>query len=388
MKNIFKIWLGAALFAAIHLSSNAQIEFTRQSQVDSFLANISSTHVRTFVFRYDIGVPANDQITDLSGFDTIRKIGAYFMNFEWKDMPWFKVLSKSALIFINMPLLETISGPDTLSEIMMHFEECPKMKKISRETIPGLVSFYYMQFYNNSLDSLVVDLTDVQISKINDLRSKTIILEKNNIKNVIIWDPDLVAQEFFIEKDSTMQYLYIDGKKVGKRGGNISENSELELIRGFKTCDNCRADITYNRKLKDLCVLRDGLVYFYDNLAAHNKHLFRVHDNGLGASSIEELRAADCSWLSDTFTTVNERENQENKLQVFPNPSRGIFNLLPSGGNQIAKVYLYNLQGREIPIQVAPNAEVSMNAPNRGLYMLRVVYTTGEMETLKVMVDE
>jgi hypothetical protein len=378
MKTLRLVLIAIALLT--RYSSNSQIEFTRQSQVDSFVANISQTHIRTFVFRYDIGVPANNQITDLSGFDVLTGVVATFMNFEWEDMPWFKKLHNSHLDFINMPLLSSISGPDSLTQQGFYFGDCPSFKEFSQKTIPGLKQLYTLKFVGTAMDSLHIDLTGIKMTSSNDLYSKRIDIKNTRIKHVHIWDPDLIASIFVIENDSAMQYLYIDGKKVGKRGGDIIGNSELEYLRGFKTCDNCRADIYDNPKLKDVCVLRDGLVKFYDGLMPRNKGEFRVYNNGPGASSIEDLRAADCSWLADTFTTVYETNAAAGGLKIYPNPTRGRFNIHAPSGKQIQKVSVYTLQGVEVPVEFEAGQRnvVEMEEAAQGMYVLKVEYADGE----------
>jgi hypothetical protein len=111
-----------------------------------------------------------------------------------------------------------------------------------------------------------------------------------------------------------------------------------------------------------------------------NKGEFRVYNNGPGASSIEDLRAADCSWLADTFTTVYETNAAAGGLKIYPNPTRGRFNIHASSGKQIQKVSVYTLQGVEVPVEFEAGQRnvVEMEEAAQGMYVLKVEYADGE----------
>jgi hypothetical protein len=389
MKTLRLVLIAIALHTGY--SSNSQIEFTRQSQVDSFLITYDSSRASTITFRYDIGVPANDQIKDLSGFNNANNMVLTFANFEWEDIPWFESLTNGSISLINMPFIKSFSGLINFHKFSkFNIINCNNLKEISQRTIPGWKSMYALTIRDCVMDSLKIDFTGMSKARHNTLQYQRIDIRNTRIKHVHIWDPDLIASIFYIENDSAMQYLYIDGKKVGKRGGDIIGNSELEYLRGFKTCDNCRADIYDNPKLKDLCVLRDGLVKFYDGLSPKNIGSFRVYNNGPGASSIEDLRAADCSWLADTFTTVYETNAAAGGLKIYPNPTRGRFNIHAPSGKQIQKVSVYTLQGAAVPVKFEAGRRnvVEMDNPEKGMFILKVAFDGGDTETLKIVVEE
>jgi hypothetical protein len=372
--------------------SFAQTEFTRQAQVDSFIQaypyNVMYHHI---VLRDDINVIKDQKINNLSGFNKFKSVSVSLMNFEWVDIPWFTGFENAGGVeLINMPNLKTMSGIEgkMIDTAVFIVENCPSMERYPpKDAFGGIIEFEMRQIER---DTVIINFTGIE-RLYNSQWSNKIQLYGNRIKYLKILDPNGAGSELVIYDDDSLEWLEYHSQYKGVAIKWVN-NPKLKYIRGFSNTEGVAVRGVYdNISLSDLCVIREAIDNNYQRFNAQMKSTFNTFfsGNATGANSYEEIMAYDCSWVADTPTITGLNDNgSHTKLQVFPNPSRGIFNLLPPGGLQIAKVYLYNLQGREIPIQVAPNAVVSINAPNRGLYMLRVAYTTGEMETLKVMVDE
>ncbi|MCB0483604.1 MAG: T9SS type A sorting domain-containing protein [Flavobacteriales bacterium] len=77
-------------------------------------------------------------------------------------------------------------------------------------------------------------------------------------------------------------------------------------------------------------------------------------------------------------------------LSIYPNPSRGRFNIHAPSGKQIQKVSVYTLQGAAVPVKFDAGQRnvVEMDNPEKGMFILKVAFDGGDTETLKIVVEE
>lgn len=79
---------------------------------------------------------------------------------------------------------------------------------------------------------------------------------------------------------------------------------------------------------------------------------------------------------------INEIETGEAEVNVFPNPSNGIFNFQYSGNDEKCRLEVYNILGEEVyeqKITSAQQSTINLSAQAKGLYLYRVISSTGSV---------
>ncbi len=86
--------------------------------------------------------------------------------------------------------------------------------------------------------------------------------------------------------------------------------------------------------------------------------------------------------ISVIKTSLSEIENSP--LDIFPNPTRGILNI--QSEKKIEQVEMFDLQARQLKIQWAvPNQQMELNHLANQVYLLKVIYSNGEIEMRKIV---
>ena len=83
-------------------------------------------------------------------------------------------------------------------------------------------------------------------------------------------------------------------------------------------------------------------------------------------------------WIHTTYYDVGEQSDGNHRLEVFPNPNTGLFNMVLEGFAGRVNVAMYNAEGTKIMDWVVDNASENVHLPvdcfhlRNGLYTLRV----------------
>ena len=79
--------------------------------------------------------------------------------------------------------------------------------------------------------------------------------------------------------------------------------------------------------------------------------------------------------LSRTLTDVNDTSIQQIDIQVFPNPSNGVFEIITSEVKNVTPAVVYNLQGKVIKtLQINNNiTQLDLSGLPEGVYILNVI---------------
>ncbi len=77
---------------------------------------------------------------------------------------------------------------------------------------------------------------------------------------------------------------------------------------------------------------------------------------------------------------INEMNNISRKISIFPNPSKGIFNIQLQGINEKTEIHIYNLLGENIcNTQINTNTtKIDLTSQPPGTYLYRIVSEKGE----------
>lgn len=90
--------------------------------------------------------------------------------------------------------------------------------------------------------------------------------------------------------------------------------------------------------------------------------------------------------LSYMFTTLSTENPEFNELKVYPNPSKGNWNILSTG--EIENVAIYSVTGKLIDsLRTSGQTEIEINASRytSGMYIIQLTSTTGNNKTLKLI---
>lgn len=92
-----------------------------------------------------------------------------------------------------------------------------------------------------------------------------------------------------------------------------------------------------------------------------------------------------------TATAVSDVQ-AKGDLQVFPNPSSGIFSVWSDNGSQAASLEVFNMIGENIPASYSVNADgvanINMSAADNGLYFVKLSTSDGAVLTRKIVISK
>jgi len=84
-----------------------------------------------------------------------------------------------------------------------------------------------------------------------------------------------------------------------------------------------------------------------------------------------------------------ELKNQNNLISAFPNPNRGVFNLISKDANVDYSIKVYNLYGQIVYSGSSQNGEAKIVIQGEpvGLYLINLLYNDGRKQTIKVEIN-
>ena len=378
------------IISILSLTGKTQIIFETQQQVDSFVVVMDTSINNYYHFYYDDLLPESERITDLSGFDEDGWMYIKLFYFEIADIPWFKSFHQGQIHFVNMPNLKTFSGLKNINRSLVGINNCPSLK-----SFPPSGFFQYnseLWISNQDMEQFELNFKDVSENPRGGRFSNRVYFYDNKIKRLIINDPNGAAGDLSIVNDSSLRYLDLNLSSK-YQSLDLKDNILLDSIRGQMKNLWIVPGIYDNPILKDLCVLRDGIDAYYQNLNQRDKDNFNTSDlkqNGKGASTYEEMMATDCSWLADTFTTVAEKKGISH-LQLYPNPvsrSMGSVTLEIGSDKTLNSLHISNLRGQHVYASERNtniSLEIDISDFAIGLYVLHMVDVEG-LHTKKKLV--
>ncbi|MCB0482642.1 MAG: T9SS type A sorting domain-containing protein [Flavobacteriales bacterium] len=368
MKLQIKLLLLALTIAGWCNVAMAQIIITTQRAADSIALLVDTTSEPAYSFRYDKTVPTGEEITDLSGFNILKKCNFIELDgFEWIDMPWFVNLKNGLFVFKNMTWLEKVSGLGRLEDYI-EIDSCNRLKSYPPKG--AMKSLSHLEIKNISVPYLEVDLTGLEHHK-TALGSIDIVLNNNSCERIEIIDPQMVASGYKLKKNLNLKSLYVESSDFNVV--DIRENPNLEEITGFKRAvSTYNNGIRYNPKLANLCAMRKSLDSSYQKLSASDKQYYPLSGNALGANSYQEMMAYDCTLGNEELTV----EASEIRLFAFyANPSNGVIKLrLNEIGSAPAVLRIVNLMGEIVSVHELTQLETELDISRlrAGHYLINV----------------
>jgi bacillolysin len=114
----------------------------------------------------------------------------------------------------------------------------------------------------------------------------------------------------------------------------------------------------------------------------------------ISSSSLDKNpKAGSILWLDDASVTlptgVNELVSAENDIEIFPNPSNGIFTIRSQTNNEEQYVEVYNMLGAKIHSSAKSKLSaytVDLSNQSKGIYFVKV-YQGEKCTTRKIVVQ-
>jgi len=96
----------------------------------------------------------------------------------------------------------------------------------------------------------------------------------------------------------------------------------------------------------------------------------------------------DSSYANLLTISLQDRSFDENKISIYPNPSRGIVTINP-GGERVRKVTVYSLNGVEVKVIVDEQSlqQINLRELNSGCYFLKLELDEGNYSLKKVVMQ-
>lgn len=88
--------------------------------------------------------------------------------------------------------------------------------------------------------------------------------------------------------------------------------------------------------------------------------------------------------IDSTVGLDEEKEKQRDKVNIYPNPTRGLLNLNLLNGEQLKGLQLFDLLGKEqnIPLK---NRQLDLSSLPKGIYFLQLQLSSGELLSKKII---
>ncbi|WP_052467021.1 T9SS type A sorting domain-containing protein [Psychroserpens damuponensis] len=93
--------------------------------------------------------------------------------------------------------------------------------------------------------------------------------------------------------------------------------------------------------------------------------------------------------VAETLSTTDTKSITE--VSLFPNPSKGVFNISTSNSNTLKEVLVYDVLGKQVAHIKNLNSDntlkVDLTSLNKGVYLVRLVLNDGSQSTKKVIIS-
>lgn len=105
----------------------------------------------------------------------------------------------------------------------------------------------------------------------------------------------------------------------------------------------------------------------------------------ISVSGVQQVLVDYCRGGCDLTTSINEKSNLQEELNLYPNPSDGIFNIeLPSVTDEL-QVTIYNLSGQQIEsLSIKGKGSIDISKQPNGVYFIKAVQKN-DVTTLKLI---
>lgn len=230
-------------------------------------------------------------------------------------------------------------GNQSLKFIDLNFDKL-KIDTFIANGSPTLQRNFTLKFYNNdSLEKINIK-TKNRVMTILDVQGNPL-LKSVDINKLMYDDSSQLKQYEF-------DYWFLETKRTSTNIFLIN-NASLTHFGGFEkdSFTLCSSRILKNPKLKDLCILKN---YFnaFNVKDVDPKKVFLIDSNGIGASSLEEIRTKSCDSVNTSIFSL------EPSRLIYPNPATDFIFIKGNGSeNTISDIQIIDGLGKKYPSAVS-----------------------------------
>ena len=147
--------------------------------------------------------------------------------------------------------------------------------------------------------------------------------------------------------------------------GDFYEGNQIIINKGFQyrlSDENLWADIIINM---------NETSYMLNNLLEDTNYIYRA----FAISSTDTIFGTEISFRTDGSEGFDDLNMNSISINIYPNPSTGIFNINIEGLNSKADIIICDFQGRTIKRKSINNGKIliDLSSSEKGIYFIRIV---------------
>lgn len=216
---------------------------------------------------------------------------------------------------------------------------------------------------------------------------------------MVVYDSDLYVAGLFSKADGNYgdNIQRWNGTSWSEVGGGLNYGTEFQLliyhdklcvIGGFSTAGGvpaqfialwdgsqwCGLGSTFNRPVGNAWVYKDTL---------YIAGTFTKIDNDTIAYIAKWIGGDYVDTCGNDGTGINELNGEIGELNVYPNPSQGVFTFSLTNENETSNIEIYNMIGEKVFTETLPqmqnNNTIDITGQPSGIYLYRVIQEDGKL---------
>lgn len=292
----------------------------------------------------------------------------FWVKHDWKEQ--YDVYLVSAPTSGQIPTLDEIKAGSKVYDYTGATVN-KVFKEITVDISQKTANDFYLAFHHKSTvadDGFLLAIDDISVGYDNSN------VKENSISKVVLSEEKVNILEGYKEKALAGKILLEELPTEAKNEGLIKEfaTTTFPKLTGYEVYrdTNSVATITdYNTLTSTDNVV--PAVYIYDVYATYSD----------GTKSTKKTITVDLSALGTEELDVQ-------KLQVYPNPSNGLFNIVAGSNISSLKAKVYDISGKLIYQKDFSGSKISLDLTNypKGIYILNLIDNKEQQQSIKLMI--
>jgi hypothetical protein len=359
MKTIYST-LVFLFFLAISAKSQSYHTITSQAEFDNAMfANFCVVELNN-----DTTLPLAQQIHDLSPLQNVDSVLLTMRNTRISDGSPLADLIELRFWVKGDTELSDLSFLNNIPRLGGVFlRDLPKVEHIDMNSNTEILSQLLIENCN-SLETLEVDLPDLEVPSNPHLRLKVYIRYNDSLQNFSIRNPNEAIANVDVEENRSLKEIYVE------QSGSLwlTFNPVLESIYGFENkSKGLGFKASFNYMLEEICSIQSNLertLEIIDSLGIDTSVYIELNQNGPNTSTLQDILDYPCAPASvENNYTVSKG--------IYPNPTHGILNIQDLQESTPYK--LINLQGQLVQKGIAqPHQPLHIEQLPSGIYFLEL----------------
>jgi len=243
--------------------------------------------------------------------------------------------------------------------------------------------------YPNAPASLNLSLSPTTLHNV-DLTWEAPAAGKDLLSYNIYREQQLIAtdiptiQQAFTDENVPVGIYHYGVEAVYSTGNSVMASGEIEVKDNFSITFTLKkpnggvfypADITFNGITK---AVNFGGIYVFTNVNFGDNQAYTITPKGVNASYppvLGNLNVYQDETITKVFSLTNINDLNQ-AIDIYPNPSQGIFNIETE--NQIVKVDVYNIAG-QLVYKAQDSKTIDISSQSSGIYFVNIITNEGSV---------